>query len=602
LIRELPDNTGAKSDNAKTIIAKIIEDLSARDCVSDSIAWYDAHAADLSSRYEAIDPAKLHSWLLGLVPTKPGAVLDIGAGSGRDAAWFARQGHDVIAVEPSGKMREEAQRFHPDPRVCWMDERLPELSEVGCLGISFDLVMLTAVWQHVAPSDRERAFRKVARLVKSGGLLAITLRLGPAPADRRMHPVSVDEVERLARNHGFEVEKIHHAPDEQGRTDVQWTCIALRLPDDGTGALPLLRHVILIDQKSATYKLGLLRALCRTADGSSGMVRDTGGEFVRVPLGLVALNWLRLYLPLIREDLPQTPTNIGPEGLGFAKTGFEKLLSDGSANDLRIGARLSQERAKSLHAALKDCARTIDRMPSTYMTYPNGGRILPVERQRVGLAPDVVELDSEYLEAFGWMIVPTHMWRSMRQNASWIEPALVNEWARLIREYARRQGRNVVEEKMITAMRWSDPERDVLQVRKIAVGILDSGDLHCAWTDRPLSPSTLDVDHMFPWAAWPCSDLWNLLPTHREVNQRLKRDRLPSAAALSRAEDRIIDWWQRAYLANTDTRLSDQFLQEARASLPTFSTAGPTDVFASVTLQRIRLRHDQQVPEWEGEV
>jgi hypothetical protein len=71
-----------------------------------------------------------------------------------------------------------------------------------------------------------------------------------------VHPASQDEVERLARNHGFEVEKIHNAAGEQGRSDVRWTCIALRLPDDGPGALPLLRHVTLNDQKSAAYKPG----------------------------------------------------------------------------------------------------------------------------------------------------------------------------------------------------------------------------------------------------------------------------------------------------------------------------------------------------------
>jgi 2-polyprenyl-3-methyl-5-hydroxy-6-metoxy-1,4-benzoquinol methylase len=84
-------------------------------------------------------------------------LLDIGAGTGRDAAWFARQGQDVIAVEPSNSMRAEGQRLHADPRVRWIDDQLPELSALGRLGISFDLVMLTAVWQHVAPSDRERA-------------------------------------------------------------------------------------------------------------------------------------------------------------------------------------------------------------------------------------------------------------------------------------------------------------------------------------------------------------------------------------------------------------------------------------------------------------
>lgn len=182
----------------------------------------------------------------------------------------------------------------------------------------------------------------------------------------------------------------------------------------------------------------------------------------------------------------------------------------------------------------------------------------------------------------------------------WIEPTLMSEWARLMREYAKNQGRHVAEERLIAAMRWSDPERDVLRVRKIAVSILGSRELRCVWTDRHLSLSTLDIDHMFPWAAWPCSDLWNLLPTHRVVNQRFKRDRLPSAATLSRAEAKIIDWWQQAYLDKIETPLPDQFLQEARASLPTFATSEAKDVFASVTLQRIRLRHDQQVPEWEG--
>ena len=70
-----------------------------------STGWYDAaHAAGLAGRYEPIEPASLHEWLSGLLP---GAPLDIGAGSGRDAAWFSGQGYDVIAVAPSGGMPSE---------------------------------------------------------------------------------------------------------------------------------------------------------------------------------------------------------------------------------------------------------------------------------------------------------------------------------------------------------------------------------------------------------------------------------------------------------------------------------------------------------------
>ena len=44
-------------------------------------------------------------------------------------------------------------------------------------------------------------------------------------------------------------------------------------PDDGTGALPLLRHIVFNDQKSSTYKLALLRTLVRIADSAGGFAR-----------------------------------------------------------------------------------------------------------------------------------------------------------------------------------------------------------------------------------------------------------------------------------------------------------------------------------------
>ena len=331
-------------------------------------------------------------------------------------------------------------------------------------------------------------------------------------------------------------------------------------------------------------------------------MNDTEKDFVRVPLGLVALNWLRLYLPLIREELPQTPTNVGADGLGFTKEDFRGLLAEMSAADLRIGAVFTADRAKLVHAALRDAVQTIERMPSTYMTYPAGGRILPVERVRVALNPSTLNVDADYLQAFGWMRVPTDLWRAMRRNAAWIEPTLMSEWARLMRDYGKGQERHLAEEKITSAMAWADPNRDVSQPRNIALSILKHDGLRCVWTYQPLTEDTLDIDHMFPRSAWPCSDLWNLLPAHRRVNQRLKRDRLPSAATLFHGQPSITRWWEQAYLQRTETPLPAQFVQEARASLPGFSTGGSSDVFAAVCLQRIRLHHDQQIPEWEAKV
>src|SRR5690606_31735366 len=126
---------------------------------------------------------------------------------------------------------------------------------------------------------------------------------------------------------------------------------------------------------ASTYKLALLRTLCRIADGAAGMSRDAGESHVSVPLGLVALTWVRLFHPLIRGDFPQAPLLPDGRGLSFVRDGFRELLKL-SAGDLRIGMRFSGEQACALHAALKDARDTIVSQPVRYMKIPNGDPML----------------------------------------------------------------------------------------------------------------------------------------------------------------------------------------------------------------------------------
>ena len=79
--------------------------------------------------------------------------------------------------------------------------------------------------------------------------------------------------------------------------------------------------------------------------------------------------------------------------------------------------------------------------------------------------------------------------------------------------------------------------------RELALELLKRNQLFCVWTGQKLKEESLEIDHCFPWSAWPCGDLWNLLPALRSVNQRQKTDRLPSAERLAKARGISVDWW-----------------------------------------------------------
>ena len=190
---------------------------------------YAAEADVLARQYESITFVEAHAPYLHLIPAAPARVLDIGAGTGRDAAALAEMGHQVVAAEPTAEMRAHAARLHTSPRIEWVDDSLPDLAVLTARGDTFDLVMMTAVWMHLDDDQRRRAMPSVARLVRPGGLLTMTLRYGPVPAGRRMFVVTADETIALAADAQLSLElQLDNQPGGFGRTDVSWTKLAFR--------------------------------------------------------------------------------------------------------------------------------------------------------------------------------------------------------------------------------------------------------------------------------------------------------------------------------------------------------------------------------------
>lgn len=191
-------------------------------------AGYSADAAALAAQYESITFADVHREVLHLFPLPPARVLDIGAGTGRDAAALASRGYAVVAVEPTAELRHEAQRLHGTHAIEWVDDHLPGLLRLRHAHRRFDLVLLTAVWMHLDLAEREAAMAALADLVADGGLVSMSLRHGPVPEGRRMFDVSAQETAALAARHGLAQHFAGRREDMLGRSGVDWTFLVLR--------------------------------------------------------------------------------------------------------------------------------------------------------------------------------------------------------------------------------------------------------------------------------------------------------------------------------------------------------------------------------------
>lgn len=162
---------------------------------------YGAEAPELLKIYERMRFEEAHRWVLAFIPPAPCDVLDIGAGTGRDAAWFAARGDRVTAIEPTREMREGAMALHPATNIAWIDDHLPALASVRRR--AFDLVWMSAVWMHFDTTERAAMMPIVAALVKPGGALMISLRHGPIPEGRRMFEVGAEETTAHAAREGL---------------------------------------------------------------------------------------------------------------------------------------------------------------------------------------------------------------------------------------------------------------------------------------------------------------------------------------------------------------------------------------------------------------
>ena len=195
-------------------------------CVN--IDFYNRNAATLVSQYNSIDFETVHQSWRWYWPQSGDRVLDVGAGSGRDANWLSQQGCLVVAVEPAKILRDIA-RPQCSQQIQWLDDSLPALNTVSQLTYQFDLILLSALWMHLTSQQRQESIKVLSHLLSVNGSLVITLRYGDFNDERETYDVSVEELNKLSEEVGLSiVNQVFDSQDSLKRANVTWRTVVLK--------------------------------------------------------------------------------------------------------------------------------------------------------------------------------------------------------------------------------------------------------------------------------------------------------------------------------------------------------------------------------------
>lgn len=193
--------------------------------------FYDDNAERLFSDYNSLDFKSIFCDVVSYISTSYKKALDVGAGSGRDASALADMGFNVVAVEPSQKMRDLASAYYTSKSISWVEDSLPHLVKLNHLSDEFDLILISAVWMHLSVAEQNESLVTLKRLLSPSGKIIITLRLGPEEPDRGINKICTEDLLDEASKIGLISSHVTSVTDDSfNRPQIKWQKVVLTKP------------------------------------------------------------------------------------------------------------------------------------------------------------------------------------------------------------------------------------------------------------------------------------------------------------------------------------------------------------------------------------
>jgi SAM-dependent methyltransferase len=201
--------------------------------MTDTLDYYNQNADEISSRYEQADVAELWQIFSRLLGSGQ-KILEIGCGSGRDAAYIAKLGCDVHAIDGSVKLCKKAVELHPELENRIVFHRLPKTLPFA--DRHFDAVVSIACLMHIQLNQISIVLAEIIRVLKPGGVAVISVPIqrddvSDAEVDccgRQFTLIPAEEWKDKFYVAGFKVIEAKINPDGLGRDGVLWANFILR--------------------------------------------------------------------------------------------------------------------------------------------------------------------------------------------------------------------------------------------------------------------------------------------------------------------------------------------------------------------------------------
>ena len=200
--------------------------------MTDTLKFYETDSKNLSLRYENADVREIQELLLTTFGEKT-KLLEIGCGSGRDASFMTKKGFEVIVIDGSKNMIDEAKKIHPELSNKIFLKTLPNDLEFD---IKFDGIYSIAALMHLSKDDLMKSILKIYDLLNSTGKFFMSVSLfrddinenGFDKNGRFFLILSFEEWISIFQNTDFKILKTKINKDGLNRTGIEWLTMVVQ--------------------------------------------------------------------------------------------------------------------------------------------------------------------------------------------------------------------------------------------------------------------------------------------------------------------------------------------------------------------------------------